>query len=119
MGGYPSARRVWSLSASAGSATARDGSESAGDRGRSGNSWMSSGSEADSFSGWLDKDSEDSELNRGFQGTGGSLLLTISLYVDGAFGSEFGNFRVRVIQITCAFGFVRMLSLSLYARFIC
>ena len=102
---------------------------------------MSSGSEADSFSGWLDKDSEDSERNRGFQGTGGSLLLVISLYVDGAFGSEFGNFRVRycfffffyldrmseylrvficrVIQITCAFGFVRMLSLSLYARFIC
>ncbi|KAJ8620366.1 hypothetical protein MRB53_028895 [Persea americana] len=68
MGGYPSARRIWSLSASARSATARDGSESAGNRGRSGNSWMSSGSLADSFSGWLDKDSEDSERNRGFQG---------------------------------------------------
>ena len=81
------------------------------------------------------------QTNRGFQGTGGSLLLVISLYVDGAFGSEFGNFRVRycfffffyldrmseylrvficrVIQISCGFGFVRMLSLSLYARFIC
>ena len=35
------------------------------------------------------------QTNRGFQGTGGSLLLVISLYVDGAFGSEFGNFRVR------------------------
>ena len=35
------------------------------------------------------------QTNRGFQGMGGSLLLVISLYVDGAFGSEFGNFRAR------------------------
>ncbi|KAJ8642883.1 hypothetical protein MRB53_004631 [Persea americana] len=83
----PSARRIWSLSASAGSATARDGSESAGDRGRSGNSWMSSGSEADSFSGWLDKDSEDSERNRGFQGMVGAGLAGIFLAAGVTFAS--------------------------------